>query len=245
MLRKITLKHKVTFLSLFGIGVSVLLALLAIYALSSVGKKLKTIAEEDIPLTNAVTNITVHQLEQAVLFERAIRYAEFMAEDQHMKKEYEKSKAAFLKMAKKVDKEILAAEEQVHHIIEYETSHGGAAELIEEFKHVEKILKSVEKQHTNFDHHVEKVFALFEAGQRIKAEHEAEKVDAEEDKLDHELEALLAELGEFTANAALEAEHIEKEFLNLLIVLTIVTSVVSAGLGFLVGALDCRAIEQH
>ena len=156
MFRKITIKAKIIFLFLFGITTTVSLSLLAIYALSLVGGHLKTIAEEDIPLTNAATQITLHQLEQTILFERAIRYAEFMHEDKHAYEEYEKAKHHFIEIAHKVEKEILSAEKQVAHIIEVEADH---PEILAEFQHVDKQLKLIEKEHTDFDHHVEQVFA--------------------------------------------------------------------------------------
>lgn len=229
MFRKITIKAKVIFLSFFGIMVTLFVSGMAIYSLSSVGTNLKTIAEEDIPLTNAITSITVHQLEQAILFERAVRYAELMDDDEVAREHYETSKAHFTELAHKVDKEILDAEKQVHHIIQEEA---GNTEIVEEFTHVAKILKNVEKEHGDFDHHVEQIFTLFEQGKILEAEHMTEQVEKEEEQLDHELEALLEELKTFTANAALEAEHTEENFLNLIILFAVVTSIASAVLGF-------------
>jgi len=75
MLRKLTIKHKVYALATLGAVLALFIAGGAIYSINAVGVQLKQIAEEDIPLTSAVTQITVHQLEQAVLFERATRYA--------------------------------------------------------------------------------------------------------------------------------------------------------------------------
>lgn len=220
MLRKVTIKHKVYFLAFLGAFLATLISGGSIYSISEVGKQLKQIAEEDIPLTNAVTEITVHQLEQAILFERAARYAEIMDGDPHARQRYEESKAAFIKMAKKVDQEILDAEAQAARIIEYEESHGGESYIIEEFRHVLKILKKVEKEHASFDKHVLQVFKLFEAGRLLEAERMAEEVEEEEDALDHELEALLVELENFTANAALKAEHLEQQLQQILVIVS-------------------------
>ena len=38
----------------------------ALYAMKSIGTELNTIAKEDIPLTSVISNITIHQLSQAV-----------------------------------------------------------------------------------------------------------------------------------------------------------------------------------
>lgn len=241
MFRKITIKIKIIFLSCFGIAVALLLVGIAITALSAVGGNLKTIAEEDIPLTNAVTSITVHQLEQAILFERALRFAEIMGDRPSARKGYNSAKKHFLEIAHKVDKEIKDAEKLVHHIIEEEA---GNTALVEEFEHVEKILKNIEKEHAEFDHHVEKVFHLFERGSIIEAEHAAEKVEEEEDQLDHELTSLLEELEGFTATAALEAEHTEERSLKNLLLLTLITSLLSAVIGYVLVRSIIKPLED-
>lgn len=225
MLRKLTIKHKVYSLAILGAVLALLIAGGAMYSINAVGVQLKQIAEEDIPLTTAVTEITVHQLEQAIFFERAIRYAEIMEGNPSAQKHYHAAKKYFLKMAHQVDEEILAAEEQVAHIIKYEVDHGGGQHIIDEFKHVEEILKKVEKEHKSFDDHVVDVFNLFEAGRINDAEHLAEKVEAEADKLDHELEALLVELETFTEESAKHAEHLEQKLLKILAISSMVFTI--------------------
>lgn len=250
MLRKITIKQKVYFLALLGAVLAIGISAESIYSIDKVGQKLHQVAKEDIPMTNAVTEITVHQLEQAVLFERAIRYAELMGQDpsakkdyeqaeyailnDHAKKHYDTAKKSFWKYAKKVDAEILAAEEKAAAIIEYEVSHGGSEKVIKEFEHVLELLKKVEKEHKVFDDHVKEVFALFESGQILSAEALAEKVEAEADKLDHELEALLLELERFTAEAAEGAAKLEKELLRLLVIIASIATLIFLVFAFLI-----------
>ena len=158
----------------------------------------------------------MHQLEQAVSFERAARYAEIMENNPSAQQSYKKAKEKFVKLAHQVDEEILAAEARVAEIIQHEKDIGGPVYIIEEFEHVEKILKKIELAHKEFDEHVFQVFKLFEAGRIYEAERLATQVEKEEDKLDHELEALLLELEEFMAEAALKAEHLEVRLLKIL-----------------------------
>ena len=225
MLRKLTIKYKVYMLACLGGFLALAIAGGSLYSINEVGKKLRQIAEEDIPLTSAVTEITVHQLEQAILFERAARFAEIMDHDANALQQYEKTKEKFLVLAKKVDAEIIAAEKQTAEIIAYEVEHGGSQKIIDEFIHVETILKKIKGKHTSFDQHVEEVFALFEAGRKKEAEQMAIQVEVEEGKLDHELEALVLELEKFTHDAALEAEHLEIELQEILTVSSVVSTV--------------------
>ena len=169
-------------------------------------------------MSGIVTEITLHQLEQAVLFERALRWAEIIDEEPKAAKHYNDSKKGFWKLAHKVDEEILEGEELVQHIIDYEKSHGGSTKIIDEFTHVLAQLKKIEKEHHEFDEQAKKVFSYFERGNIHEAHRLAEKVEAMEDQLDHELESLVLELEGFTAKAALDAEHTEQRFLEVLII---------------------------
>ena len=236
LLSQFTIKFKV--IAIVGVNLIAMgiLMYLSISGLHQIGTEIKEIAEEDIPATERVTNITIHQLEQAIKFEQAIRFAYIMetAPDEvdraNAKKHYDKAKAYFLKLAKKVDAEILEAEKFTAGVIEHETN----PVVLKEFKHVLKHLKKIEKEHKDFDLHVEDVFKLFEQGRVKEAEKLAEKVKQEEEQLDKALEGLLLELVQFTKKSALNAEHHEKETLSLIIIVSIVGTVVALGLSTLI-----------
>ena len=52
-----------------------ILAAVAIFTMQKIGTELVDIAEQDIPLTEILQKITVHQLEQAIYVERAVAVA--------------------------------------------------------------------------------------------------------------------------------------------------------------------------
>ncbi len=103
MLRRLTIKHKVYTLAILGAILAILISSGAIYSINAIGKQLTQIAEEDIPLTKAVTKITIHQLEQAIMFERATRYAEVMEHNTSARKHYKESAHHFVELSQKVD----------------------------------------------------------------------------------------------------------------------------------------------
>ncbi|MDD9927980.1 MAG: MCP four helix bundle domain-containing protein [Rhodospirillaceae bacterium] len=95
-----------------------LVALLAVAAVAvatmhKIGTKLTDIAEEDIPLTEMIQKITVHQLEQAILAEQAIAIGS--AKTGKAINSIEDVRTKFDALAKKVDGEILKAEEIAQH----------------------------------------------------------------------------------------------------------------------------------
>lgn len=174
--------------------------------IAAIGTEIAEITEEDIPLTAMVTKITVHQLEQAISVERTLAagyalysgHAEADAMDKHIEH--------FEVLSKKVNAEILEGEELAKHAI----SVAHTEEARAEFTHVLDALKQIEKEHISFEEHVHQLFDALRAGSLYEADKLAVLVQAEEDKIDHEVEALLEELNAFTlqsAQVALEHEH--------------------------------------
>ena len=146
------------------IGVVICIGLLALGGVAGVSLtqmeaikyEIESIAERDIPLTEIVTKITVHQLEQAINFERAVRYGEEKEHIAASAAKFEASIEKFSKLSAKVNKEIIEGEELAEHALN--TSHTEAEK--KEFAHVLEVLKEVEQQHKVYDEHAYSAFAL-------------------------------------------------------------------------------------
>lgn len=203
-----------------------LVAGVAIVQMARIGAEMEAIAEQDIPLTEIISRITVHQLEQAISFERAIRYGEVMVTDSHAAEKFEQSVERFEKLAKQVDQEIKQGE-----VLAEEAWHNAhtAAEA-QEFRKILEVLKTVEVDHAAFDERAFEVFALLSAGDIEQAREKEAPIEEAEEKLNHTLEDLQAEIVAFTAAAMRTVERHEKETLRLLIVVAVAALVISLGL---------------
>ncbi|MGH1404116.1 MAG: methyl-accepting chemotaxis protein [Alphaproteobacteria bacterium] len=229
MFRNVTIKQKIYFLAIFGLLLSVSISVVAISSLSKIGKQIHQIAAEDIPITNGVTEITVHQLEQAIYFERAVRYAELFGHSDKAYTHYNKAKTKFLKLGKKVDHELQEVEEKVAHILEIEKDNKA---IYDEFSHVLELLKEIEHEHTLFDKYVKEAFHLLENKRLQDALKLAHKIEEEEDKLDKALTDLLFELEGFTQEATKRAEKIEKDVQEKLTIASIIGTIIFVVLAY-------------
>lgn len=222
----------------------------AVYQISKIGEELTGIAKRDIPLTEILTKITTHQLEQAVEFERAVRFGEEMTHKAASRPYFDKAVKHFNKLSKKVSAEILEGEK----IADIAAKTAATDAEKKEFTHIYTALKEVEKTHASFDLHVAEAFELLIAGKTEEAWNLALKIEAEEEKLYHELEALLTEIEAFTLHAAKTAEAHEKAALNFLIILAVAATIIGFTTTFfvnrkvivkplrgIVGALDALA----
>ena len=220
---------------LYGLAAILLVFMListtvSIIKMDNIGDEIVDIAEQDIPLTALVTNVTIHQLEQAINFERALRFGEAMKTTAVAKPHFKKAVDSFDTHSKVVTSSIkkgealaLKAKQNAH-----------SEEAVKEFEHVESLLLKIEKQHESYEKHAHEVMAELVKGNIHHALEMAEKVETEEEKINHELETLLVELEKFTEEATLQAEHDEQSAFRLLIIIAVISMISGVGLAMLI-----------
>ncbi|MCK5663897.1 MAG: methyl-accepting chemotaxis protein, partial [Thiotrichaceae bacterium] len=200
-----------------------LIIIISLYSFSSmtqIGNEPDSIADQDIPLTKIITSITEHQLEQEIHFERAIRFSLLLKQQQNASSHLKAEIDSFDKLSKKVDAEIRTG----INLAEEAVSSSKHEEEIKEFKHINNILKKIEKEHTDFEHHAHKIFKMISQGKNHEAEPLIENIEHEEDQLTKELNTLLLEIEKFTKEAghrAQEHEHWAAKKIGLLAVFSI------------------------
>jgi len=180
------------------------------YKMNLIGEELVTIAEEDIPLTRSLTEITLNQLEQAINFERALRFG-YEAKGNAIASQHA------TRAQGKFDKHSLIVSTELEHgikIAKHAMEHAHNDVDYQKFEHVKQLLDNITKEHEEYEKHVHHIFDLINKEQIHKAIELAEEVESEEEKIDHELESLLVEVEKFTEEAALKAEHDEQSALK-------------------------------
>jgi methyl-accepting chemotaxis protein len=229
--------------------VGILLLLMAICSgfgilkIGHVGDELTAIAEEDIPLTEAVTGIAVNQLEQAIHFSRSLRMAEWM---KHLKfhhpndnkhGNYAEVVAMLEHEISEFDKYSQRTVEQIHHGEEI-TRHAISAETDEEvraeFEQALAHLEAIEGQHARYDQHVHQVFALLRDSKTLEATEMAESIQAEEEALDHDLETFLKQIETFTMAAAAKAKSDEHAAFTGMVIFTAAALTIGLVMGIFV-----------
>lgn len=205
-----------------------------VYKMNVIGKEMEEVAERDIPLTQMLEKITVHQLEQAILMEKALRFKGVTA---HAEGEtFEHLVKEFKELAHKTDKEILEAEESVKMALEHTSSDYAK----KEFEGVYNELKKIEQEHKDYEHHVFEIFENIEGIQKgtAAANNEASNakiiaVETEQDELDKHIKGLLTKVSGFTKSSMDKALADEKRGKLLIMKLSIAVFVLGAALAFL------------
>ncbi len=226
---------------IFGL-VALLLVMMAvssstgIYQMMKIGVEIEDVAEVDIPLTEKLTKVTIHQLEQAILLERAFFIGEELKTNPDELKHFHEVEKKFAKLGHKVEEELHEVEEMLAH--EIEVAH--TEEMKKEFEHLLSVLTKVDAEHKDYEKLSEKTLKQIGAGELEHPAEIATKIEKEQDQIVHELEEALLEIEHFTAEAMLTAEDHEK----FAIVLLSVISGVSLLLGMVFAFFLVRSIVK-
>ena len=173
--------------------------------------ELKEIAEEDMPIVEVITQITIHKLEQTLWFERALRHAEIAVHGQENNEEnvrfFREAKDEFKKFTVKVNEEINKAIRMSKEAQKLAYT----VHLKNELGHIEEFLKSIEKEYGEHNKNIIKLFTLFENGKALEAENLISEIEKLEDDFNHRLEGFLLEVEKFSRHSLLSVgEHEDK-----------------------------------
>lgn len=209
---------------------TVIVAAVAIYQFISIGKEIENIAEIDAPLTSALTEVTIHQLEQAILFERAMRAGEVMETYPDQRKVFDRSVTDFRTFNEMVDHEI----EIVRALLSDAMGYHLTSEEIALFQNVDQELEQLAILHVAYAQHAEEAFAVIRDGKLKLLLEKLPQITVEEEKLDHGIENLLFSVEKFTVKAAIRADSHENEALSQMILISTIAILLGASASFFV-----------
>jgi methyl-accepting chemotaxis protein len=241
--KNMKLRGKILSLVALLVAVIAVNAGITLWKLELIGNEIADVAEIDVPMTQAVTRFTVNQLEQGLQFERGVaqRMAELDVESSN--EAYEQALTHYREYGEKAAKELEAASALATASLEIAHS----AEQREKIRDIGGRLAEIAERHSSYEEHS---LALLDRDGAITAEryaHLMETVHEEQDALDRDLEAILADLGRYTDRAAKQAEADEQRAVVLIASISTVGLVLGIGFGLLMaGALArplARAVE--
>jgi methyl-accepting chemotaxis protein len=199
---KLKISHKLYLSSIVQLLLIVLIGSVGIIQMDKIGKQLFDIAEEDIPLTKSLTLITEHQLQESILFERALLKAlKASLGSYKAKQEFLALEAQILETTPKVLKEIQDAENFIVEALK----HLHSEEAKSEYNALYKKLKAIDAEYQILIESVASTLKLSHDGEMDAAYIEAVTTEALQDKIDHHLIESLNSIQNFTLASALKA----------------------------------------
>ena len=217
-LSNITIKAKIMILAGVLIASLLILGIVTSTQLKSIGVELTTIAEGDLKITQTVTKTTLHNLEQAVHFEAALRFGEEMQRHASASEHFKRSLELFEKHGTVVDESIAEGLTLANDLLA--SAHN--EEELKEFKHVIEVLTELQQQHTTFETGVKEIFLSLTQGKVERAYEQSLTVEPLREKLTLESETLLLELENFTQEAARAAYEHEQFALTVTVSIVVI-----------------------
>jgi len=214
MFRNFRITHRLAGLATILLAFSCLIGSVGIYKMTVIGNELEQVAARDLPLTLMLEKITQHQLEQAILMEKMLRYRNV---DAHAATETEADlRHHFEELAKQTDSELATAHQMVNSYLADTISD----EARTEFSGVEAALARIETDHRTYETQVNDIFKALDNG--ASPSDVADAVIATEglqNDLDAAIENLVAEVAAYTAasmDTALADERMGKTLITAL-----------------------------
>jgi methyl-accepting chemotaxis protein len=199
-----------------------------IIKIRAVGDELRGIAENVIPLSAVITEITTNQLQEAVRLERALRFANALvgggAGGQEDMKTAEKEINEFNKSVK----EWLGKGEEV---IQRATKSAETAEEQKEFENVLEKLKAIGSQYAEYEQQVKKALILTHEEKFLEADAIVGGLGEKEKKIEHELKQIVIEIEKFTEAASSNAAHDVQSTKSVMSIVSILSIIFGLALG--------------
>jgi methyl-accepting chemotaxis protein len=196
---------------------------IGIWKMHKIGKEITEIAHRDIPLTDIVSTISVHQLQQAVLLAKGTGNLNPVDISVLLQ--------SFTDLGHKVDAELKQAFGMASEAIKYAST----PEARREFEDLAGQLDSIAQEHLVYEEHGEKALQLLISGDVEAATAIAADTAKEQEGLNRKLADVQNQLDRFTAAAALKAEKDEKLGVQLLIGSAIAGTVFGILAAFFIG----------
>ena len=223
---QVTLGKKISGLAAILLLLMIASTLFAIVKMHRISTELKEIVEEDIPLSAIIAEVTINQLSQSVWVERGLRYAgNTDAEATQKISDAEKKFAHHGGLADEaLDKGAKIATRSAESAQNDNTRR--------ELKDTLQQLVLIEEEHQEYEHHVEKLFALLRQGMITDAVAMGKTIEQEEEHLGTKLESFLVKVEKSTRDAAQRAEDDEEKALRWLLIIAGINLVLGISLSF-------------
>lgn len=239
MLAKLTIAKKVYLLGFSKLALMLIMGWVSITSMNKIGQELVDIAEEDIPLTRALTKITEHQLQQAILFERFLLHALMADQGKFDADQLPMEKNKVTQLISKTKQEIFDAEDFIKKAIPLLHTQ----EAKEEYQKLLYELEAVDKDYALLEQRVNEVMTMGINDQIDQMLYDAKSVEQLEDDIDHKLVLLLDEIQEFTLAAAITAEQHEREAIQIIITVFIIALVWGSAMPIMVARAITKPIN--
>ncbi|MEP3350791.1 MAG: methyl-accepting chemotaxis protein [Marinomonas sp.] len=240
MMNNFKIVHKISMLTLAQIVVVISLGWITLSQMKNIGKEIVDIAEIDVPLTNILTQVAEHQLQQVISFERSAFEASLVlfgkSKQEAVLSEIEKSKV----LSASIEKEL----HEANGLVESAINSAQTQFTVDKFSDFSQVLKTIEEHYVTLHRETVAIQEKIAKGKVLESVDEIHLLEKHQTEFDHELLNALHQIQEFTATSAKHAEEYELNAIYMISVGLVISVIVSILLGVVIGRMITKPINE-
>jgi len=241
MLKNIKIAYKIYILGFTQLFLMLIMGGIAISQMSKIGIELIDIAEKDIPLTNSISLLTSHQLEQSILIERALFNAALMKQDiPHSHEHFLELKKEVTSLSHQIQEEVTSIDSFIKQSVDSLNSEAAK----KEFKHLSSTIETIGSHIFTFEEELAEFLIYIESASLNDIANKSKVLEQHEDDIKHEVTRLLTEVQNFTLKASLQAEKDEQTGIVWIITAFIIAVIIGLILPFIIGKSITKPINN-
>ncbi|MEL0631791.1 methyl-accepting chemotaxis protein [Pseudoalteromonas carrageenovora] len=231
MLSKLSITSKIYFLGISQIILMLIIGVISLIQMNKIGMELVDIAERDIPLSNMLTTMSEHKLEQTIYFQRVLLHESLASGESNEEIENKLSS-----LTQKIQSEFNKSEKFVRDSIAQLHSEKAKAS----FKALANDLKLLNTEYQSITANINDVIKAVKTQSVSDLGYKISTIEVAEDKFEKKLITLLSQIQQFTLDSALKAESDEKQGIDLILYIFLFSAIVGMALSYFIS----RAISQ-
>ena len=241
MSNNLRIAHKVYFLGAIQLMLMLVMGLYSYSQMSKIGEELVAIAEADIPTSNKLTQLTEMQLEQSVLFERALfKSALIELGVTSAATEFRKLSNDLLAIEKRIFDQFKDTEHFIKEVQAKVTEQKTKDKLNEKLI----LLEEIDKDYHGLSQEIKSIIAAVNEGKIAQIAQDIKQVEQHEDAIKNGLITLLHEVQNFTLASAQKAEAHELNAAKVILYLFLGSLLVGAILPYAIARAIATPITQ-
>jgi len=189
----------------------------SLWQMNKLGGEIDKITMQNLPVTDAVSAITISQFEQMIIIERAFRFAEMVKENPQAMNEFDNAVRELNEQNESAEEGFKKIEKTLEEIL---TANLTIAER-EEFQKIKKMIETIDTTYDNFIENTLKSFKLVKDGNSKQAMAQLPKIEKMGKSIDQQVEKILKTVEKFNMDVAMSAEISEKNALQIMMALSL------------------------
>lgn len=227
-LNNLTITQKMSSLVGALLSLIIVVSAFAVTKMEKVALEIDSIANNNIPLTKVVTDLTVHQLESAVMLEKLLRFSQIPLESSANEQQQYLNK---LRLG--VDKGRLELE-KANQALNIALQQNVMPEVQRYLQNLERDFQALQQEQASFERQLNKLLEELHKGvAAAELVSLAAELEAYTEQLDHHLVEVLGKIEAATIQSIHIAEQEEKEALSGMLLLSLFALALGATLGLL------------